>query len=278
MAFLLVFAGGQALAQESVKVMGKIIPQVLTDQSDSFFQAMLREIALRADFELEVEVLPGKRALSLFDQGQGDVFVPAQLEQIASGMFQHPVVSSEPVLDFQRFVYVKAGQKNLTSLAELSGKRIGLVRGYSYGPLIDKNETFAPVYGTDVSQLIKMLNRDRIDAFIAFPNSVYRLTKWSDETAPQRDAMAPITRNRITFAFRDTQKGRELRRKFNLAIEQMKADGSFKRLIAPFEPELDKSSFRPGCQSNCLANTQVCVDFRTCLEPDLWKSAHFPGG
>ena len=51
---------------EPVHILGKSIPQLLTTDPSSMFHGILVEAAKRANLDIKVEVLPGKRALTMF--------------------------------------------------------------------------------------------------------------------------------------------------------------------------------------------------------------------
>ncbi|MCW9033198.1 MAG: transporter substrate-binding domain-containing protein [Rhodospirillales bacterium] len=226
-----------AALAETVSILGKSIPQLMTAQPDSMFHSIIVEVAKRADFKIKVEILPGKRALFMFNAGQGDVLVPVQLELMKPGPFKIPVIGSEPVMEQNRYIYSRKGKRPFRNLSELKGKRLGLVRGYKYGKHIDKNPDLKVFMVKDVGRLMQMLERDRLDAFIAFPNAIYRFSKILDVEKPTYDRLNPVAANNISFAFRDDPRGRRLRNLFSNTILEMKKDGTLERLTAPMRPK-----------------------------------------
>jgi len=229
--FLCFFAS--AAVADTIFVLGKSIPQFMTEKPGSMFPEILREAAKRAGHEIELRIFPGRRALAMFNSGEGDVLAPVQLELMNPGPFEQKVVGSEPIVNRPRFIFSKQNSKIYRSFDDLKNIRLGLVRGFKYGQTIDNHPELNITFGNDIPQLVQMLNRDRIDAIIAFPHSIRRLKNLKVEEVPIYDSTSPITPNHIAFAFRDTPRGRALRDSISNAMVDMKRDGTMGRLAAP---------------------------------------------
>ncbi len=220
---------------EPVKVLGKSVAGLLTEDPKSMFHAILLEAGKRAGLELQVKVYPGKRALEMFNQHMGDILAPVQLELMHSGPFKVPVIGCEPVSTKNRFVYTHPESSTLSSLKELEGKRVGLVRGYRYGDHIDHNESFTKIMAANVGKLMKMLDSKRVDAIIAFPHSIKKFSKKIKDIHLVYDKKSPVTIDNIAFAFHDNERGNKIRDAFSKAIIEMRNEGILIRMTQPME-------------------------------------------
>lgn len=229
---------------DTIYVLGKSIPQHMTTKPDSMFPSILREAAKRAGHEIKLEIYPGKRALSMFNAGIGDVLAPVQLELMSPGPFKVQVIGSEPVLNTPRFIFSRAYTKLYHTLEDLRGIRLGLVSGFKYGDHIDGNPNLNVHMANNVPTLLKMLNSGRIEALIAFPHSIRRIKNLHPNEIPIYDKNSPIAPNHIAFAFRDTPRGNSLRDSLSAAMVSMKEDGTMARLAAPMIGEEKKQVIR----------------------------------
>ncbi len=234
-AFCILIIGISNVQAEPIKVLGKSVAELLTEDPKSMFHAVLLEAGRRAGLELQVSVNPGKRALEMFNQHMGDILAPVQLELMHSGPFKVPVIGCEPVSTKNRFIYTKSGSATMSSLKELDGKRVGLVRGYRYGDHIDHNESFTKIMAANVGQLMKMLDSKRVDAIIAFPHSIKKNSKMIKDIHLAYDKNSPVTIDNIAFAFHDNERGNRLRDAFSKAIIEMRDEGTLARMTNPME-------------------------------------------
>jgi len=121
----------------------------------------------------------------------------------------------------------------ITSVKDLEGKRIGLVRGYSYGTEITQNPKIKIDYVDYDRENIKMLLKGRFDVFIGDSLSTVAAIRESGEAEQMVfDVSKPLKVMGVFFVFQDTKEGVMLCEQISEAIRSMKKDGMLQKIIA----------------------------------------------
>ncbi|WP_427983210.1 substrate-binding periplasmic protein [Agarivorans sp.] len=109
---------------------------------------------------------------------------PRVIKEIASGESDFAIMFASPeseaiAVDLGRVVTVKvlalanAGEAPISSVKQLHGKRVGVMRGAAYGPEIDDNPNIERVSFNHIEQALKMLVLNRIEVLVATNYSIY---------------------------------------------------------------------------------------------------------
>lgn len=232
LAVFLILMGGMASpscaaeGDESVAFVSYYIPLLVESEESGAFVLMLREAARRANIEYTLELYPTKRAMRLFEDAQVMAILPALLPTLA----KDAALTSQI---FAKYIHgvVKKGNPIPRNTDELEGKRVGLVRGYSYPRSILFNEDIVIDYADTPDSSLKKLSDGRIDVVVIDGHTA--------EPAIQRlglknliyDLSIILHSQPAYIAFQPTEKGRELARRMTEALESMKADGTFAAIV-----------------------------------------------
>lgn len=103
------------------------------DQLGGFSTQIVKIVFSRMDIDLEtIHVYPWKRAITMLEQGEADALFSANL---AERRFKFALYPKESLV-LTPWVIWSREEDNLVfdSLDDLIGKRVGMVRGYSYTP------------------------------------------------------------------------------------------------------------------------------------------------
>jgi len=139
---------------------------------------------------------------------------------------------SAPLLVERIVVYSHAVRPVIfTSLTDLYGKRIGVLRGWSYGDAFDdarRGERFwVEEVSTDEQNFLK-LESGRVDAVLAIPESVAALLPQHQDIL---GSAVPLMETEAFLAFSKAEQRGPLLARFNRVLKAMKASGEFKRIL-----------------------------------------------
>ena len=140
---------------------------------------------------------------------------------------------SEPLLVETITLYFhKARPLPYTRIEDLNGKRIGVMRGWSYGDEFDHARAaglFTVESVNSDEQNFQKLEAGRIDGVLAIGESVSALL----ETYPDiQYSIVPLTQAPAFLAFAKSANRTTLLKQFDQTLKEMKASGEFKKIIA----------------------------------------------
>ena len=195
---------------------------------------ILTEVARRTGDKIHISRLPNKRALKLFEEGMIDIIV------IDAALWNDPknspgMVFTDDLMSVNEYIYFLTDNFiEMKSPADLAGKNVGILNGYSY-PVFE--EAFATGQVNKVEayreqSLLQMLVHKRVNAI--FMDSVafdYNIKRFGYDQA--------LFKRGIELS--DAPLGIKVRRaradilpRFNKAIAQMKADGTISKIVKQY--------------------------------------------
>ncbi|MBH8598682.1 MULTISPECIES: ABC transporter substrate-binding protein [unclassified Thermoactinomyces] len=122
-------------------------------------------------------------------------------------------------------IFVKKGNRSITSAADLKGKKIGVVKASTFKDVAAKYSPDIVEYTSDITAL-QDLPTDRIDAVIT--DQAVGLYAMNKMRFPIQDVGKPLTTDNMAIAVR---KGNDrLREKMNRALQKIIADGTYERI------------------------------------------------
>lgn len=222
-----VFQAGLVNA-DTIKVISFPIPLMVESESEGVFIDLVKEIDNRIDYDVEISVYPTKRTVSMFHEGAVDGFFPA-LDVVLG----KPVSKSANIYIKEDFGFVKNGNTPPTSVDGLKGKSVGLTAGYPYVKEIsDLQEAKIGFAQTDEKNVQKLV-AGRIEVFVVEEKSGLKAI----QNAGAQDAItynkeSPLSQQDVYFAFQNTPEGKKQAAAFSTALEAMKADGTFKKIMS----------------------------------------------
>lgn len=192
------------------------------------YPALINAAFLHMKTPVTLQALPWARAIQEIDQGNagvGGIYKNAEREK----KYDY----SEQIFVEKLAVYVNKGKPiNFSKVEDLKGKRIGVIRGWSYGDDFDNARkanafTVEEVPGDD--QNFGKLDVGRLDAVVAVAESGDALTK---KYTNVQAAPTPLAQNPTYLAFAKSANKADVLKKFNDAIKEMKANGELNKLVA----------------------------------------------
>ncbi|MHA6493459.1 substrate-binding periplasmic protein [Pseudomonas borbori] len=193
------------------------------------YPVLLDAVFKRAEIDVVIRTMPWKRALRSGENGKvgiGGIYKNAQRLEI----FDY----SRPLFDEKLLVYVPDDKVFVfNDIADLYGKKVGVIRGWSYTEALDQAISDGRIEALENSSdeaNFKMLASGRLDAVIAIELAGQKLIKQlrlNDTVALSR----PLSINPTYLVFAKKAKQQALLRQFDETLKAMEADGSLDALV-----------------------------------------------
>ena len=198
-------------------------------QPKGLYPVLLQGVFQRAGITVEIQAMPWKRALMRGGRGElgiGGIYKTASRLAI----FDY----SQTIFEEKLIVYVRRGTAtSFHALSDLYGKRVGVIRGWSYTEALDKalndGSIMARASGSDEANF-KMLALGRLDAVIAIELAGQHIVQQLqlDQVVALQPALS-INSTHLVFAKQAKQQA--LLQRFDQSLEAMRADGSLAELL-----------------------------------------------
>jgi len=198
-------------------------------QAKGLYPLMLQAIFKRAGEKVEIQAMPWKRALMKGENaevGIGGIYKNAERLKIYD--------YSEPIFEEKLIVYVPKDKAfEFRQVADLYGKKVGVIRGWSYTEELDQaikaGHIDAHENSSDESNF-KILASGRLDAIIAIEMAGEKLIQRLelDTITP---LAPPLSVNPTYLVFAKKANRQALLERFNQTLLDMKNDGSLQELV-----------------------------------------------
>ncbi|PIW59437.1 transporter substrate-binding domain-containing protein [Shewanella sp. CG12_big_fil_rev_8_21_14_0_65_47_15] len=198
-------------------------------QAPGMITELIPMILSLANIEGEILSLPPKRTNNALETGllDFDVVSPSWFEKQAFGP---QFVQSAPIMQITEYVVtLPENVKQYDSIDQIKGKAIGTVRGYLY----HNDKEFIRVDFTSEQELIKALNKHRIDAIIV---GNYPALYWSSKLGVPVGLAAIHSNGELVLRLR--KEHAELLPAINQAITTLKANGKIDEIIKKYTQTL----------------------------------------
>jgi len=213
------------------------------------YPAVLVAAFARIKQPLVLETKPWKRALLELDQGKAGIGgIYKNDERNAKYDFSEPILTENIAVYFS-----KAKPIDFKALADLNGKRVGVIRGWSYGNLFDAARKDGKFTAEDVvndrANFLKLAH-GRLDAVLAVDEAGKAVIS-AEKLTHLDQSKVFLASNQAHLAFNKSARQTDLLAQFSQAIAQMKQDGTLDRIV---NEELAKA-LRPRLVQQQLAPT-----------------------
>jgi len=200
---------------------------------EGLYPLMIKTIFSHASIDVEVKGYPWKRALKLGERREAAIGGAYKNKQRLK-MYDYTDAFYEEKL----MIYVKKGHEfPFANLSDLQGKKVGINPGWSYGEEFDnarKNSLFRTYEAKDNLTNLKKLIQGKIDCVIADKLSAATVLLNANLKGHVVALPVPASQNKAYVIFSKSLNSTDNIKKFNLALNNMKEDGSYQILIDGF--------------------------------------------
>jgi len=198
-------------------------------QAKGLYPQVLQAVFARAGQPVAIQAMPWKRALRRSENaevGVGGIYKTSR----RLALYDY----SQPIFEEKLIVYVHRDKAfRFTRVDDLNGKRIGVIRGWSYTEAFDEAIRDGSIKVSESSSdeaNFKMLASGRLDAVIAIELAGQRII----QQLQLRQVLAltpPLSINPTYLVFAKKAKQQALLQRFDRILLEMRADGSLDRLV-----------------------------------------------
>ncbi len=237
MAIFIVFNTGSAVATETITFatlnwepfIGEELPE------KGFFSALTREVFKRAGYDMKLEFMTWNRALELARRGKYDGLLGAYYNEDREKDFYYP----DPVAKSQEvFVQRKGSKISYTHFSELKKYKIGSLLGGASGAAL-REQGFNVEDTADEIMSLKKLKAGRIDLHVMGMQQFYYLTDtdaFLKKIRNEFEVVSPPYKEYDVYGpiSKKTVDGENIVKKFNKALQEIKSDGTFDKIMIRF--------------------------------------------
>lgn len=185
----------------------------------------------KAGYKTIVDFLPWARAIEGTFDGTYDILITASYseERAKKVIYSNPYLINEI-----RFIKLSGTKHRFEDLEDLKGLVIGVARGYLYEPSFDKADFFIKDEGVDIVSNLKKLKHGRVDLAVEdklvaryYLNTIFEKDTMQVDFLPK----ALNKKNMHIIIRKDRADHTEIISKFNTALDAMKKDGSYDKIL-----------------------------------------------
>lgn len=199
------------------------------ERADGLYPELIAAVFAQMKRPVKFAAKPWKRAVGELDLGEAGVGGIYKNEaRLKKYDFSDPLFVERIVVYYQR-------EKPLQyrSLADLYGKRVGVILGWSYGDDFDNARKAKSIAVEEVyadSQNFEKLAQGRLDAVLAIEQVGSRLMRASAHLGIEKSQVY-LAENPTHLAFHKTQRMEALLKDFNRALSEIKASGAYTQIV-----------------------------------------------
>lgn len=198
-------------------------------QAEGLYPVLLRAVFERAGINVEIRAMPWKRALRMGENGKvgiGGIYKTAPRLEV----FDY----SQPLFEEKLLIYVRKGAAlKFDQVSDLYGKRVGVIRGWSYTEALDeaiKTRRIDASQNSSDEANFRMLASGRLDAVIAIELAGQRLIQQLQLSRMQA-LEPPLSINPTYLVFAKKAQQQALLQRFDQSLEEMREDGSLDKVV-----------------------------------------------
>ena len=205
-------------------------------KAQGLYPRLLDEVFQKMKVDVKLEPKPWARVMRMAKKGKwgvGGVYKNSERLKI----FDY----SDPIYQEKLLLFVKNSSKiEFSSLKDLKGKVLALMRGWSYGTEFDKEKkrkSFRVIETGDGVQSFTLLLKGRVDGVVMDGVSAKMILEKNNWIGKVKEQTTPVARNAAYIAFHKTMKKTAVIESFNKALLQIKEEGSYDKIISNFVKE-----------------------------------------
>lgn len=199
-------------------------------QTRGVYPAIIGDVFRRLGVDVTMRCLPWPRALQGADAGSWGI---GGLYMTEERLWKYDY--SEPIFEEKLLLYVVRGKEfPFSGIKDLTGKRIGVMRGWTYGDEFEQAVADGTVIPDPVNTEQANFGRlllGRVDAIVSAPESFALVRDMMDPRGLLVPLPRPLAVNKTYLSFPKSRNLASLLDRFNAELRRMRLDGSHDRLV-----------------------------------------------
>ncbi len=220
---------------DSIRIVAPILGErLLTQDENGFWADMIRQVLTSLEQPHELTALPLKRSLADFASEDFDCIWSLDKNLLRhSGVDVTGLIESEIVFEATQHVFLAPGLPVISSLDDLRETRVGIGSGSNYEKHL-KNISAKVVLLSDQDSKLRMLENDRIDAFIGWLPSLLIMDTNSSLKSNLLDNNLRLSSTGAAFVCHDTMTNAAFINRINPAIRAYRTSDQFTALFKSY--------------------------------------------
>ncbi len=195
---------------------------------------IIKEVCKQIGIEPQFKGVPWKRALAMAETGEaGAIYALFRTEERTKFLF----FTADPLDTVNTVIFTRKGSnEKITGLDALKGKQLGVVGGFSYGPIFDNYSGLNKVPCNDQEELVRILYHGRISLGVA-PELpfLYTCKKMNFQDNFEVAYIISEDSNYVGFSKKALgDKGEEIAEKFTKALKELNEQGVVQKLTEKY--------------------------------------------
>ncbi len=205
-------------------------------KAEGLYPRLLDEVFQKMNMNAKLEPKPWARVMRLAKRGKwgvGGIYKNSEREKIFD--YSNPIYQEELLLFVKKSSAIK-----FSTLKDLKGKVLALMRGWSYGTDFDrekKKKAFRVIETSNGEQSFTLLLKGRVDGVVMDGVSAKMILEKNKWVTKVKEKETPVARNAAYIAFHKSTKKADVIKKFNEALRAIKKEGSYNKIISNFIKE-----------------------------------------
>ncbi|MFN8850823.1 MAG: substrate-binding periplasmic protein [Inhella sp.] len=194
---------------------------------------LAREALRRAGYGMRVELVPWRRVLLLLRHGQGDFTTTISRREDRSDYLHW---SPAYRLGANYRLYGRSGAPlEIHALSDLAGRRIGVIEGFHYPPVLLRQPGSVMVPGRDIGSLVAMLMAERTDVMLVTAIAgAWEIRQRGLDARVQRQPYEYTSDSPNYLAFAKARVDAKVVQQVGRALVQLQRDGTQARIEARY--------------------------------------------
>lgn len=193
---------------------------------------IVREICKRLGAEAKFKAMPFARILETMRKGRADASLGVyRNEERAKYMY----FSSEPLYSGKTVILTrKESRITLAGLHELKGKKVGIIRGGTYGPEFDSDSKIIKIVCVETSELVTILSKKRVDFVVDVEIGFRFVSRKMGLSADKFKVAHILSKDPVFVGFSKKAAGRKgdsLAQKFGKTARQLAKEGVIQQIM-----------------------------------------------
>ena len=209
---------------QTVKVVSEGWPDYTNEDFTGFYFDILRQVFPAPQWQLEIQIVPYKRAIAVIANGEADVTPGVYKGDLKKGLYSQHVLEND-LVDAAVSHKVAANWQGISSLAGLS---VVAKIGYGFDGLSDVKMKYKEK--PSLKGMLQMLNSGRVAAVLDYQSGIVK-TQQDAGIRPNYEIKTGVLTSAIFYGFADTKNGTMLKSHFDQRIAEMIANGELKALM-----------------------------------------------
>lgn len=223
---LLILVMSLPVQANPVTVISPVIPGLHQTDYQGVFDIVINKLLVESGLATHT-VLPTKRSYFEFDKCISCCFSPDNLDPLFQKASSQ-LIETLPINIAKIYIFTRKGDPTLSHLSQLTGKRVGIKHGTTYGTQIDE----APlnrIGAHSILQNMKMLDQGRVDAVIAYIPDMYKVFQEIDADLFDFQEANPLAIYKDSLVCKSVS--HHFIQTFNHALLELEASGELKQML-----------------------------------------------